>query len=89
MRALLDRLFRESPEDPFLTLMSLAAEDTAIRDRLLSALDQPPAQRQRTIHSWHTSLEKAGAPRSLTSAIGFLRDEATARRALELLSDVH
>jgi len=73
-------------DDNLVTLISVARENLAIRNQLISILDQPPFQRQSLINTWLEDLKLAGAPPELRNALSGLLDEHVANRAYELLT---
>ena len=79
----------KSPRDEHLvTLISVATDNPAIRDQLLSVLSQEPFQRQSLINTWLEDLQIAGAPVELRSAMTELLDEDIADRAYSLLNAI-
>lgn len=73
-------------DNHLVTLISVASDNPAIRDQLLSILRQTPFQRQSMINTWLADLELTGAPVELRDALSGLLDEKTADRALDLLT---
>ncbi len=78
--------FVSKPEDPFFALIAVAQQDAGIKGRLLQMLDQEPMQRHLTLRRWHDELQEQGAPGVFIAAVAFLLNDATADRALQLLT---
>lgn len=72
-------------DDAFVTLMSVAATDAAIKSQLLAILDQPEFQRQSSLNTWINQLEIQNAPREFVDGLRYLLDDNTAERAIDLL----
>jgi hypothetical protein len=84
---ILDRVFGRRTDDPFLTLMAVAQEDGEIGALLVEILDQEPLNRRLALEKWISDLQAKQAPLVFTSALAFLLDDATAKRALQLLTE--
>jgi len=76
---------KNTDEDNFVTLISVAQDNPQIRIQLLSILNQRPFHRKSLINTWIADLKLAGAPRELQTALAAILNEDVADRARSLL----
>lgn len=69
----------------FVQLMAVARESPEISRHLVNILGQTNFQRQSLLGSLLEDLRLRGAPPEFIECIGFLRDDTTAAKALDLL----
>jgi hypothetical protein len=74
-----------SDNESFVFLMAAAAEDEALRGRLLSVLRQDDLVRADQISSWLGSCALKGAPVQFTEAISYLSDKDVANTVIKYL----
>ena len=72
-------------EEMFMQLMAVARETPETRRQLVTILSQEAFHRQSLLGTLLEDLRMRGAPVEFIECIGFLRDDDTAARALELL----
>ena len=75
-----------SENEPFVTLIRVAGEDPAIREKLFDILSQKPIQRGSVLNYYIEKIKREGAPEALISALGCLLDDAVAEKAMEVLA---
>ncbi len=78
----------QASEDHFITLMTIAGEDEAIRLQLISILTLDSFDRISSLNTWIDEMRLAQAPRPLIDSLAYLLDDGTANRALALLNKV-
>lgn len=74
-----------SDNESFVFLMAAAAEDEALRTRLLSVLRQDDLARADNISMWVKSCVLNGAPAQFTEAISYLSDKEVAKTVITYL----
>mgnify|MGYP005712910873 CR=1 FL=1 len=74
-------------EDMFVQLIAVARETPEVGQQIRTILSQTPFHRQSMLATLLDDLRLRGAPDAFIEAVGFLRDDDTAQRALELLRD--
>ncbi len=72
-------------EEMFVQLMAVAQETPEMGQQLVAILSQERFHRQSMLATLLDDLQRRGAPAEFVECIGFLRDDETAARALELL----
>ncbi len=72
-------------EEMFVQLMAVARETPEMRRQLVTILSQEAFHRQSLLGTLLEDLQMRGARVEFIECIGFLRDDDTAARALELL----
>ena len=89
LRKLVSRVFKRSRppliEEPFITLMQVAADSPDIRNTLLSILEKDEFHRSSMINTLLEEMRHKGAPEALITAIADLLDRHVAHKAYELL----
>lgn len=83
-------LFRKNKKfagqnDPFVTLIRVAQEDTEIRERLFTILSQNKFNRESILNSYLEDMRLNQAPQDFISAIACLLDDDIAEKALQIL----
>jgi len=73
--------------DPFITLIRVAQEDTEIRERLFTILTLDKFNRESILNSYLEEMRLKQAPAEFISAIACLLDDDIAQKALEILQE--
>ena len=94
IQKLAEQLFSEEEssetgtEDYFISLMSVASDDAAIRSQILTILRQNAKKRKTDLEAWISELQAKHAPQQIVEALKYLLDDDTANRAIQLLSTI-
>ncbi len=86
VRNIFRHFFEQRQDDSFVTLVQIALEDPDIHQHLVAILSIPHPQRAEKIQQWTKELQQEGAPAELITALSYLKDDARARKTLQILT---
>jgi len=75
-----------SDNEPFVTLIQVAREDSVVRRKLFDILNLEPFHRTSVLHYYLDTLRRDAAPEELISAVSCLLDPEVADKTLQILS---
>lgn len=72
-------------DETFVRMIQVARQDKTVGDLLRAVLGLEPEKRSAALDNLAATLQKSGAPKDLTDAIGVLKDPGAADKAFSLL----
>ncbi|MCB0278789.1 MAG: hypothetical protein KDD94_04760 [Calditrichaeota bacterium] len=77
-----------SENDSFVILMQVARDDQDVKKRLLAILEQNRFNRLSILNTYIKDMLLKSAPADFVAALSYLKDDAVAKKALELIKTI-